>query len=80
MAKDRGLGFYLGCPGSSFGDVLAEGSFGYTGFTGTSLLVNPSRDLGVILLTNRVLVDLNSAPLVRLRRRIHDFLGSQFAT
>jgi CubicO group peptidase (beta-lactamase class C family) len=29
-------------------------AFGHTGFTGTSIWVDPSRDLFVILLTNRV--------------------------
>ena len=33
---------------------LAEGSFGHTGFTGTMLLVNPDRDLTLVVLTNRV--------------------------
>lgn len=41
--------------GSSAGDLFSPTSFGHTGFTGTSLWIDPERRLFVILLTNRVL-------------------------
>ena len=40
--------------GSSAGTLFSPGSFGHTGFTGTSLWIDPERELFVILLTNRV--------------------------
>jgi len=40
--------------GSSAGTLLSPSSFGHTGFTGTSLWIDPERQLFVILLTNRV--------------------------
>ena len=40
--------------GSSAGSLFSPESFGHTGFTGTSLWVDPQRDLFVVLLTNRV--------------------------
>jgi beta-N-acetylhexosaminidase len=40
--------------GSSAGLAFSEQSFGHTGFTGTSIWIDPTRDLFVILLTNRV--------------------------
>jgi CubicO group peptidase (beta-lactamase class C family) len=40
--------------GSSAGTLLSRRSFGHTGFTGTSLWIDPERELVVILLTNRV--------------------------
>jgi beta-glucosidase-like glycosyl hydrolase/CubicO group peptidase (beta-lactamase class C family) len=44
-----------GAPGySSAGSLLSGRSFGHTGFTGTSLWIDPERKLFVILLTNRV--------------------------
>jgi CubicO group peptidase (beta-lactamase class C family) len=44
-----------GAPGySSAGSLLSARSFGHTGFTGTSLWIDPERGLYVILLTNRV--------------------------
>jgi CubicO group peptidase (beta-lactamase class C family) len=39
---------------SSAGSLFSARSFGHTGFTGTSMWMDPERDLYVILLTNRV--------------------------
>ncbi|MFO8099489.1 MAG: glycoside hydrolase family 3 N-terminal domain-containing protein [Salinibacter sp.] len=38
---------------SSAGDAFGTGSFGHTGYTGTSLWIDPEQDLYVLLLTNR---------------------------
>ena len=40
--------------GSSAGTLFSPTSFGHTGFTGTSLWIDPERELFLILLTNRV--------------------------
>ncbi|MCZ6727210.1 MAG: serine hydrolase [Acidobacteria bacterium] len=40
--------------GSSAGTLFSPDSFGHTGFTGTSLWIDPQREVFVILLTNRV--------------------------
>lgn len=51
----RALGWDTKSPeGSSAGDLFSPNSFGHTGFTGTSLWIDPERELFVILLTNRV--------------------------
>ena len=50
----RGLGWVLGWPGCSGGDLSSPGAFGHTGFTGTSLWVEPARGYALALLTNRV--------------------------
>jgi CubicO group peptidase (beta-lactamase class C family) len=39
---------------NSCGPLMSRDSFGHTGFTGTSIWVDPSRDLNVVLLTNNV--------------------------
>lgn len=49
---DHGLGVALNQPWF-MGRLAAPGSFGHTGFTGTSLLVVPDRRMVVVLLTNR---------------------------
>ncbi len=50
----RGLGWQT-CPGGgSCGQYLSPRAFGHTGFTGTSLWIDPERDLFVIVLTNWV--------------------------
>ncbi|HEX7939310.1 MAG TPA: serine hydrolase [Gemmatimonadaceae bacterium] len=50
----RGLGWDTCGKDGSCGKYLGERAFGHTGFTGTSLWIDPDRDLFVILLTNRV--------------------------
>lgn len=53
--SDRALGWDTkSAEGSSAGTRLSERSFGHTGFTGTSLWIDPERRLYIILLTNRV--------------------------
>lgn len=53
--SDRALGWDTkSAQGSSAGTLLSPRSFGHTGFTGTSLWIDPERGLFLILLTNRV--------------------------
>jgi CubicO group peptidase (beta-lactamase class C family) len=53
--SDRALGWDTkSAEGSSAGTLLSPRSFGHTGFTGTSIWIDPERQLFVILLTNRV--------------------------
>ena len=40
--------------GSSAGSLFSPNSYGHTGYTGTSLWIDPQRQLFVVLLTNRV--------------------------
>ena len=52
---DRALGWDTkSAEGSSAGTLFSPRSFGHTGFTGTSIWIDPDRQLFVILLTNRV--------------------------
>jgi beta-N-acetylhexosaminidase len=53
-ASSRALGWDTPMERSSAGDYFPSSSFGHTGFTGTSIWIDPERDLFVILLTNRV--------------------------
>lgn len=51
----RGVGWDIDSPFSSNrGDLLPVGSFGHTGFTGTSVWIDPVTDTYIILLTNAV--------------------------
>jgi CubicO group peptidase (beta-lactamase class C family) len=52
--SSRALGWNTPSPGSSAGTLLSPRSFGHTGFTGTSLWIDPDRAAFVTLLTNRV--------------------------
>lgn len=54
-AVRRGLGFALRSPDPEASSYpLSGGAYGHTGFTGTSLWIDPARDLVVACLTNRV--------------------------
>jgi CubicO group peptidase (beta-lactamase class C family) len=54
-ASLRGLGWDIDSPFSANrGELLPVGSFGHTGFTGTSLWIDPVTDTYIILLTNAV--------------------------
>jgi uncharacterized protein YbbC (DUF1343 family)/CubicO group peptidase (beta-lactamase class C family) len=54
-ASLRGLGWDIDSPFSSNrGELLPVGSFGHTGFTGTSLWIDPVTDTYIIILTNAV--------------------------
>jgi CubicO group peptidase (beta-lactamase class C family) len=52
--SQRALGWDTPAPGSSAGAFLSATSFGHTGFTGTSLWIDPERRLAIVLLSNRV--------------------------
>jgi CubicO group peptidase (beta-lactamase class C family) len=52
--NSRTLGWMMPTPNSSSGRYFSPHSFGHLGFTGTSLWIDPDRQLFVILLTNRV--------------------------
>lgn len=68
----RGLGWLLrGSQFSSAGDLMSTQAFGHTGFTGTSVWMDPSLDLTVVLLTNRVYYGRQDH-IIRLRPRFHN--------
>ena len=69
----RGLGWKLQTPDSSpIGAAFGPRSFGHTGFTGTSLWVDPDRDVIVVLLTNRVYYGRDNSGIARVRIRLHE--------
>lgn len=74
--EDRGLGWVLRSPElSSSGQHFSDDSFGHTGFTGTSLWVDPQRQLVVSLMTNRVYFGRDSLVILPFRRKIHDAIA-----
>ncbi|HZN04085.1 MAG TPA: serine hydrolase domain-containing protein, partial [Candidatus Polarisedimenticolia bacterium] len=55
LNQARAVGFQLAAtPGCSAGPALSPRSFGHTGFTGTSLWIDPDAERIAVLLTNRV--------------------------
>lgn len=70
--SSRALGWDTPSKNSSAGRYFSPRSFGHTGFTGTSIWVDPTRDLFVILLTNRVDPTRANTRVFALRRAIAD--------
>src|SRR5215469_6331707 len=67
----RGFGWDIDSPFSSNrGEFLPVGSFGHTGFTGTSLWIDPTTSAYIILLTNAVHPNGHNSATVSLRARI----------
>ncbi len=72
----RGLGWMLKSPkDSSAGDLFSPQSYGHTGFTGTSLWIDPKENLVVAFLTNRVYPGREQPGIHDLRRDIHDIIA-----
>ena len=73
--SSRACGWDLMRPTSSCGSRMSSRAFGHTGFTGTSLWIDPERDCYVVLLTNRVHPAAGSSDGIQtLRRALHDAL------
>jgi CubicO group peptidase (beta-lactamase class C family) len=70
--SSRALGWDTMLPTSSCGARLSPSAIGHTGFTGTSIWIDPERDLYVVFLTNRVHPTRQNEALARLRPRVHD--------
>lgn len=70
--SSRALGWDTPSERSSAGDYFSARSFGHTGYTGTSIWIDPTQDLAVILLTNRVNPTRENGKHIPLRRGVHD--------
>ena len=68
----RALGWDTPSEGSSAGRLLSGESFGHTGFTGTSIWIDPTRDLVIVLLSNRVHPTRDNARWGPVRRNVAD--------
>ena len=70
--SSRALGWDTPSGRSSSGHFFSPRSFGHTGYTGTSMWMDPERGLFVILLTNRVNPTAENQKHVPLRRAVAD--------
>jgi CubicO group peptidase (beta-lactamase class C family) len=69
----RALGWDTPSQPSSSGKYFSPRSFGHLGFTGTSLWIDPERDVAITLLTNRTWPDRGSQDGIRrVRPAFHD--------
>jgi len=57
---------------SSAGNKFSKTSYGHTGFTGTSVWIDPIRKLFVVFLTNRVYPSIENKKIINVRPKLHN--------
>lgn len=68
----RTLGWDTPSAPSQSGKYFGPRSYGHLGYTGTSLWIDPDRQLAITVLTNRTWPDCSSRAIQQLRPRFHD--------
>jgi CubicO group peptidase (beta-lactamase class C family) len=76
--SSRALAWDTMLPTSSCGQRMSPRAIGHTGFTGTSLWIDPARNLYIVLLTNRVHPTRDNNQIQAFRRRLHDEIVATF--
>jgi uncharacterized protein YbbC (DUF1343 family)/CubicO group peptidase (beta-lactamase class C family) len=76
----RGLGWDIDSPHSSNrGELFPIGSYGHTGYTGTSIWIDPATQTYVVLLTNRVHPDdKNGTAVTQMRAKVATMAAASF--
>jgi CubicO group peptidase (beta-lactamase class C family) len=70
--SSRALGWDTPSQPSQSGKYFSPSSFGHLGYTGTSLWIDPGRQLSVTLLTNRTWPDNRNQAIQQVRPAFHD--------
>ncbi len=68
----RALGWDTPSAPSQSGKYFSAASYGHLGYTGTSLWIDPERQLSITLLTNRTWPDCSNQAIKTVRPRFHD--------
>jgi CubicO group peptidase (beta-lactamase class C family) len=76
LVADRALGWQKPNGSNSAGHLMSAKAFGHTGFTGTSIWIDPVNDVFIILLTNRVDPTRNNNKIGRVRVALADSVMS----
>jgi CubicO group peptidase (beta-lactamase class C family) len=78
MSQPRGLGWQMRADyaESAAGDLLSPESYGHTGFTGTLVWIDPTRELFIVLLTNRVHLRHSTVSKIRLRPLVANLVAA----
>jgi len=75
--SSRALGWDTMLPTSSCGTRMSPSAFGHTGFTGTSLWLDPGTGIYVVFLTNRVHPTRDNVAIQQVRPALHDAVMSE---
>lgn len=68
----RALGWDTPSSPSQSGKYFGPSSYGHLGYTGTSLWIDPERQLSITLLTNRTWPDCSNQSIKQIRPKFHD--------
>jgi CubicO group peptidase (beta-lactamase class C family) len=72
VGTSRALGWDTPSAPSQSGTHFGPRSYGHLGYTGTSLWIDPDRQLSITLLTNRTWPDCSNQAIKQIRPKIHD--------
>lgn len=72
QGTSRALGWDTASQPSQSGKYFGPNSFGHLGYTGTSLWIDPDRQLSITLLTNRTWPDCSNQAIKQIRPKFHD--------
>lgn len=72
LGTSRALGWDTPSAPSQSGKYFSASSYGHLGYTGTSLWIDPQRQLSVTLLTNRTWPDCSNQAIKQVRPAVHD--------
>ena len=78
--SSRALGWDTPSTGTTCGRYFSPRAFGHTGFTGTSIWMDPEGERFVVLLSNRVHPTRNNSQFGQLRPHLHDLAMTAMAT
>jgi CubicO group peptidase (beta-lactamase class C family) len=71
LEENRGLGWILSFRGHNATGMLSPRAFGHTGFTGTSVFIDPEQDRVMVLMTNRVHPCAGPIAMQKIRGEFH---------
>ena len=69
--ENRGLGWILKAKDHAATGMLSDRAFGHTGFTGTSIFIDPDADRIMVLMTNRVHPSAGPVAMQKIRGEFH---------
>lgn len=72
VGTSRALGWDTPSAPSQSGKYFSAASFGHLGYTGTSLWIDPTREIAITLLTNRTWPDCSNQAIKEVRPKFHD--------
>ncbi len=80
LRPKRAAGFLMQDTDSFAGDLYSRAAYGHTGFTGTSVWVDPVSEIQIVVLTNRVHYgrEKTAALIKNFRKELHSLIYRQF--